>query len=63
MNKRTREICHDSEAQFMQLGQNDYYTLNIFKEGDQENNKHFFEKLKTFLDAIRKGVKNGFKAY
>lgn len=40
----------------MELKDHDYYTLNIFKEGDNENNNKFYNKLKEFVWAIEKGV-------
>ncbi len=46
MNKRAKKICNDNDAKFMELGENDYYTLNIFKAGDHENNKIFYNKLR-----------------
>ncbi len=56
MNKRAKKICNDKDAEFMELGENDYYTLNIFKAGDHENNEKFYNKLKSFNSTIAKGV-------
>ncbi len=41
MSKKAREIYNDIDGKFIQLEENDNYTLNIFKEGDHDNNKQF----------------------
>jgi hypothetical protein len=47
----------------MELKRNDYYSLNIFKEGDNENNLHFYNKLKDYVATIEKGLKRACKTF
>jgi hypothetical protein len=50
INMRTKEICNNPEAEFIELRENDFYKLNIFKEGDNTNNRKFYDKLCEYVN-------------
>lgn len=56
INRKMIAICNNKQAEFLKLGEHDYYSLNIFKEGDNRNNKEFYDKLVNFSKCISDGV-------
>lgn len=51
------------EAEFIKLKESDYYTLNIFKEGDNINNKAFLNKIDEYMLGITKRIEQASKVF
>ena len=48
MNLKTKDIMINQQAEFIKLKESDYYSLNIFEEGDNVNNNAFLHKMEEY---------------
>lgn len=63
MNLKTKDIMMNNEAQFIKLKESDYYMLNIFKQGDNQNNKAFLGKIDEYMHSIVNLMDRAYKLF